>query len=230
MSPKGSATARTRSGQAKSSKSPSSKSPSSKTLPDWQTYSESEDLPPILFHSLDAFVANGYHATTVRDVARRLGQTVPAIYYYYENKQALLMALLSLSIDDLVSRCERAAAEEPDDPLARFSKIIRCIILYSTNRRKFALLDAEIRGLEPGNRAEYVAKRDKIEAILTAAINDGIDAGIFAEGNARAVSRAMLAMCRGVAGWYRSDGPLAPAELGDLYVMYARRLAGCERP
>src|SRR5580658_2479085 len=135
MSPKGSATARTRSGQAKSSKTLSSKS-----LPDWQTYSESEDLPPILFHSLDAFVANGYHATTVRDVARRLGQTVPAIYYYYENKQALLMALLSLSIDDLVSRCERAAAEEPDDPLARFGKIIRCIILYSTHRRKFALL------------------------------------------------------------------------------------------
>lgn len=220
MSPKGSATARARSGRATSSTS----------LPDWQAYSESEDLPPILFHSLDAFVANGYHATTVRDVARRLGQTVPAIYYYYENKQALLMALLSLSIDDLLSRCERAAAEEPDDPLARLSKIIRCIILYSTHRRKFALLDAEIRGLEPENRAEYVAKRDKIDSILTNAINDGIDAGIFAKGDARALSRAILAMCRGVAGWYRPDGSLTPAELGDLYVMYALRLAGCERP
>jgi AcrR family transcriptional regulator len=220
MSPKGSAAARTRSGRATSSTS----------LPDWQAYSESEDLPHILFHSLDAFVANGYHATTVRDVARRLGQTVPAIYYYYENKQALLMALLSLSIDDLLNRCERAAAEEPDDPLARLSKIIRCIILYSTHRRKFALLDAEIRGLEPENRAEYVAKRDKIDAILTNAINDGIDAGIFAKGDARALSRAMLAMCRGVAGWYRTDGPLTPAELGDLYVMYALRLTGRERP
>src|SRR5580692_7259629 len=218
MSPKGSATARTRSGQAKSSKSLSSKTLSSKSLPDWQTYSESEDLPPILFHSLDAFVANGYHATTVRDVARRLGQTVPAIYYYYENKQALLMALLSLSIDDLVSRCERAAAEEPDDPLARFSKIIRCIVLYAANRRKFALLDAEIRGLEPGNRAEYVAKRDRVDALLTRSVNDGINAGLFAKGDSHAVSRAILAMCRGVASWYRTDGPLSPAKIGDSYV------------
>lgn len=196
------------------------------TKPEWQLYTESEDLPPVLFHSLDAFVANGYHATSVRDVARRLGQTVPAIYYYYENKQALLMALLSLSIDDLLDRCQRAAAEHRDDALASFEAIVRCIVLYSAHRRTFALLDAEIRGLEPDNRAAYVAKRDKVDGILTDAVNAGIRARLFANGDAHAVSRAILAMCRGVASWYRPNGPLSPDKLADLYVTYSLRLVG----
>jgi AcrR family transcriptional regulator len=197
-----------------------------KNVPDWQVYTETVDLPPVLFHSLEAFVANGYHATSVRDVSRRLGQTVPAIYYYYENKQALLMALLSLSIDDLLERCQAAAAEHAGDPVARFDAIVRCIVLYSANRRKFALLDAEIRGLEPDNRAEYVAKRDRVDALLTRSVNDGINAGLFAKGDSHAVSRAILAMCRGVASWYRADGPLSPTKIADLYVGYSLRLVG----
>lgn len=201
-------------------------SATTEAVSDWQVFSESADLPPVLFHSLEAFVENGYHATTVRDVARRLGQTVPAIYYYYENKQGLLMALLSLSIDDLLDRCSSAEAEQPDDPLARFGAVVRCIVLYAANRRKFALLDAEIRGLEADNRAAYIAKRDKVDAILTATVNDGIRTGVFAAGDAHAVARAILAMCRGVANWYRLDGPLSPALLADLYLTYSLRLVG----
>jgi AcrR family transcriptional regulator len=198
--------------------------------PGWQDYTEEEDLPPVLFHSLEAFVEYGYHATSVRQVARRLGQTVPAIYYYYENKQALLMALLSLSIDDLLDRCLRAESEQPDDPLARFGAIVRCIVLYSAHRRKFALLDAEIRGLEPENRAAYVAKRDQVDAIVTRSVKDGMQSGVFAPGDAHAVSLAILAMCRGIASWYRKDGPLSPTALADLYLTYSLRLAGHPDP
>lgn len=199
-------------------------------VPDWQKYTKKPALPPVLEHALRAFVDNGYHATTVRDLAKRLGQTVPAIYYHYENKQALLVALLDLSIDDLLERCSKAESEASDDPVERLSALTRCIVLFVAHRRELAFLDSEIRALEPRNRKAYVAKRDAMEAILTRAVDDGMKSGVFAPGDSHAVSRAIITMVRGIANWYRPDGALKPNDLADLYVTYSLRMAGYVEP
>lgn len=193
-------------------------------VPAWATYTERVELPPVLEHALRAFVDVGYHATTVRHLANRLGQTVPAIYYHYESKEAVLAALLSYSIDDLLERCSQA--EAPADPLTRFSAIVRCIVLFVAHRRELAFLDVEIRSLEAKNRKAYVAKRDEMESIVTRAVVDGMSAGVFAPGDSHSVSRAIITMCRGIANWYRPYGALSPDDLADQYVIYARRLAG----
>lgn len=62
-------------------------------------------LTPILTAALDAFYDNGYHATSVRDIARRVQVTVPALYYHHENKEALLVELLNRSIDLVTDLC-----------------------------------------------------------------------------------------------------------------------------
>ena len=199
------------------------------TVPDdreWAAYTESPELPPVLEHALAAFVESGYHATSVRDLAKRLGQTVPAIYYHYENKQALLVALLSESIEDLLHRCQQANAES-DDPLTRLSLVVKCIVLFTTYRRELAFLDAEIRSLEPRNRKAYIAKRDQVEAVVTGAVEDCQAAKVIPRNeDAHAISRAIITMCRGVANWYRPEGPLGPQALADQYVIYALRVAG----
>jgi AcrR family transcriptional regulator len=177
-------------------------------------------------HALAAFVERGYHATSVRELARRLGQTVPAIYYHYENKQALLVALLSHSIEDLLERSRAAVAESPDDPRRRFELLVRCIVLFTAHRRELAFLDAEIRSLEPANRRAYVAERDELESMVIAALEEGIRSGTFAKGDAHAVARATITMVRGIANWYRPDGELDPDSLAKLYVTLALRLAG----
>ena len=192
----------------------------------WEDYSSRSELDAVLVHALEAFVDNGYHATSVRDLARRLGQTVPAIYYHYENKQALLVALLSLSIDDLLERASAAAAEAPDDPKRRFELVVRCMVLFTAHRRQLAFLDAEIRSLEPKNRKAYVAKRDEIESLVISAVEAGMRRKVFAKGDAHAVARATITMVRGIANWYRVDGKLDPDSLAKLYVMFALRLAG----
>ena len=194
--------------------------------PVWEDYSPHAELDSVLVHALEAFVDNGYHATSVRDLARRLGQTVPAIYYHYENKQALLVALLSHSIDDLLERASAAAAEAPDDPKRRFELVVRCMVLFTAHRRQLAFLDAEIRSLEPKNRKDYVAKRDEIEALVISAVEDGMRRRLFVKGDAHAVARATITMVRGIANWYRVDGKLDPDSLAKLYVMFALRLAG----
>ena len=195
----------------------------------WDEYPTEPDLPPVLRHALDAFVANGYHGTTVRDLAKRLGQTVPAIYYHYENKQAVLVALMARSIDDLLDRCVLAEAEVEENPAKRLEALVRCIVLYVAHRREMAFLDSEIRSLEPANRDAYVLKRDRMQAMITRVVTDGMERSVFSPGDSHAHARAVLTMLRGIANWYHPGGHLTPADLCDQYVTYSLRLVGYNR-
>lgn len=40
------------------------------------------------------FAADGYHETSVDDIAAAIGYTKPFIYYYFESKEHLLLALV----------------------------------------------------------------------------------------------------------------------------------------
>ena len=74
----------------------------------WRT-SPTPELSPILSASLDAFSEHGYHGTTVRDIAKRVGVTVPALYYHHENKEGLLFALLDTGIEHYNTRRRHSA-------------------------------------------------------------------------------------------------------------------------
>src|SRR5205085_3398286 len=53
---------------------------------------------------LDTFeselMTNGYANTSIRSVARHAGMSVPTVYRYYANKEALLVALMEASEDE----------------------------------------------------------------------------------------------------------------------------------
>lgn len=186
--------------------------------PHWRTYGPL-DLHPILVHAMEAFDEHGYHGTSVRDIAGRVGVTVPALYYHYANKQALLATLLETSVKDVLDRCRAAAAEAGDDPLDRFCAMVESIVLYMAHRKGLAFLDTEIRSLEPGNRARYVALRDYLEHMLLDTVRAGIDRGVFTTPIPADAVRAVLIMCQGVANWYRADGPLTAEEVARRHVL-----------
>ncbi len=177
------------------------------------------DLHPVLVHAMEAFNEHGYHGTSVRDIARRVGVTVPALYYHYENKQALLVTLLETSMRDVLDHCRAAVAEAGDDPVARFSAMIECVVLFMANRRGLAFLDTEIRSLEPENRARYVALRDYLEHMLLDTVEAGIAQGRFTTPIPADASRAVLTMCQGVSHWYSPDGPQPPEAIAERYVL-----------
>ncbi|OQR65657.1 TetR family transcriptional regulator [Streptomyces maremycinicus] len=184
----------------------------------WRSYGPL-DLHPILTHAMEAFNEQGYHGTSVRDIAGRVGVTVPALYYHYENKQALLATLLETSIRDVLDRCRAAAEEAGDDPLARFCGMVESIVLYMAHRQQLAFLDTEIRSLEPQNRARYVALRDYLEHMLLDTVEAGRAQGVFTTPIPVDAVRSVLIMCQGVANWFREDGPLTAEEVAERHVL-----------
>ncbi|MFF7333546.1 TetR/AcrR family transcriptional regulator [Streptomyces sp. NPDC090306] len=195
----------------------------------WRAY-ERLELDPILLHAMEAFNEHGYHGTSVRDIAGRVGVTVPTLYYHYANKQALLATLLETSMKDVLDRCRAAAEEAGDDPLRRFSAMVESIVLYMAHRKGLAFLDTEIRSLEPDNRARYVALRDYLEHMLLDTVQRGVEQGVFTTPIPADAVRAILIMCQGVANWYRADGPLSAEEVARRHVLLGLGTVGRTGP
>lgn len=177
----------------------------------WRTAPDLE-LTPILSHALDAFYENGYHGTSVRDIARRAGLTVPAIYYHHENKEALLMALLDRSIEAVLALCDEALAAAGDDPEQRFLNLVECLVLFMAHSTKIAYIDRDIRALGPANHKAYSAKRRRVERLMISVITGGVEAGIFDVTAPADTARALLGMVQSVAAWFQPEGRL-PAQV-----------------
>lgn len=183
-------------------------------------------LPPILAGARAAFEEHGYHGTTVRDIAQRAGVTVPGLYYHYESKQAMLVALLMGSMQALLERCELALAKAGPDPRNRLVALAECVVEFMA-RHASQGLTSELRSLEPDNRARYVALRDELEQLTRGIVTAGNEAGVFDAEFPVETTRAVLTMCDAVGRWYRPGGRLSPGTLAKRYGSIALNTVGC---
>ena len=188
---------------------------------------DDEELTPILSTARDCFYETGFHGTSVRDIARLVGVTVPALYYHHANKEAILAALLNRSIESVIGRCEQALSEAGSDPADRFRNLIECLALYMANHRKSAAMDAEIRALSPAARRQYSAKRRRVEQMLVDTIEEGTATGIFEVTSPRDTGRALLGMVQAITLWFEPDrGQLTATELAARYTDIASHTVG----
>jgi AcrR family transcriptional regulator len=68
----------------------------------------------LLGSALEVFVAQGYHAAAMDDIAERAGVSKPVLYQHFPGKLDLYLALLDASCDAVVENC-RVALESTHD-------------------------------------------------------------------------------------------------------------------
>lgn len=192
---------------------------------------EFEPLPltPILTAASAAFEEGGYHGASVRDIAQRVGVTVPTLYYHHGSKQGLLLALLERTMTDLSVRSERALAAAGDDPLHRIVDLVDCTVRFMCHRTATAHLDAQARYLDTEAREVYAAPRDRFERHFGAVLSQGRHEGVFSSEHPVDTTRALLGTFQSVAVWFRPDGPLAAEEVAARHVGFALDALRVER-
>jgi AcrR family transcriptional regulator len=62
----------------------------------------------LLSAALEVFVAQGYHAAAMDDIAERAGVSKPVLYQHFPGKLDLYVALLDQSCDQIISAAGRA--------------------------------------------------------------------------------------------------------------------------
>ena len=71
----------------------------------------------LLESALEVFVAQGYHAAAMDDIAERAGVSKPVLYQHFPGKLDLYLALLDQSCDTIISACTQALAATEDNKL-----------------------------------------------------------------------------------------------------------------
>ncbi|KQU56788.1 TetR family transcriptional regulator [Rhodococcus sp. Leaf278] len=192
----------------------------------WRTY-EGSNLSPALASALNMFVEQGYHGTSVRQIAAGAGLSVPGLYHHFPSKQDLLVGIMDASMDELLYRTRAAEDGAGAAPSDRFDAVVESLLLFHIHRRDAAFVcSTEIRSLDAANRAAYIAKRDEEQRLLDVIVADGVESGVFDTPHPADASRAVTTMCVGLATWYRSDGPMTPSEVVAVYLDIARRTVG----
>jgi AcrR family transcriptional regulator len=167
--------------------------------------------------AVQLFAEYGYHAASMRDIARMTGIQAASIYYHYPSKQALLVEIMETHMRNLNANLERIA-QSPAPVLQRLrDAIANHIRLHTTYKAEFFIIDTEIRALEGENRAAILAMRDAYEAMLQGLLREGMEQGILRQFDVKVASYALIAMCTEVATWFRPDGRLSVQQVIDMY-------------
>jgi AcrR family transcriptional regulator len=69
----------------------------------------------LLAAAQEVFVAQGYHAAAMDDIAERAGVSKPVLYQHFPGKLELYLALLDTHCDDIVDRVRKAMAATTDN-------------------------------------------------------------------------------------------------------------------
>jgi AcrR family transcriptional regulator len=161
----------------------------------------------------------GYHGTSQRAIADAVGLQMSSLYHHFPSKQDLLVDIMVRSMRDLMSVVEKAVAQvQSAGPEQRLRGAIQGHILFHADRRQEAfILDSELRALEPPGRELVIKLRDQYEQIFADILQQGMAEGVFRIPDCRIAVFMLMAMCTGVAIWYRPGGRLPLETVADIY-------------
>ncbi len=171
----------------------------------------------VLAAAVQLFAEYGYHAATMRDIARIAGIQAASIYYHYANKQALLVEIMETHMWRLNTNLERIVSKQETIQQRLYEAIANHIRLHTTYKPEFFIIDTEIRALEGENREKILALRDQYEALLQKLLQEGMKQGVLRQTDVKVSSYAIIAMCTEVATWFRHAGRLSVQQVIDIY-------------
>lgn len=86
--------------------------------------------------AMDLFRTRGFAPTTMREIAQESGMALGAAYYYFESKEALVMAFYQQARDETHELIVAAAPDETDLQI-RLQAILNVKLRYFAPNRKF---------------------------------------------------------------------------------------------
>lgn len=112
----------------------------------------------IMAAALDLFLEKGYHATTIRDIARRSGVNQGSLYDYVKNKEDILRILLE--------KTHQARDEFPEDEV-EFKKRFNSLKEYLTHQFRYSWTQNR-RSILLSYRITKSLKKEELKKLLSA--------------------------------------------------------------
>lgn len=125
-------------------------------------------------------VEEGYQALSMRKIADAIGYSATSIYLYFDDKDALLHALIHEGMMKLRGELRDAAAEHPDAPVQRLRALCECFVAFGLENPQYYEIMFQLRPerMERYPPEKYRAARENLD-FFARALEEGVDTGIF---------------------------------------------------
>jgi AcrR family transcriptional regulator len=179
-------------------------------------------------HSLDSLLAvavavfneRGFEATSMDELATRLGVTKSAIYHHVPGKVELLRLAVDRALDALF-----AVTEEPGAitgrAIDRLEHVVRGSVRVLAAELPYVTLLLRVRGNSDVERATLQRRRE-FDRIVTRLVRDAERQGdVRPDVDPAITSRLLFGTVNSLAEWYRPGGGLSADDLADAVVTTA---------
>ena len=165
------------------------------------------DRDEVLAAAVALFNEQGYDATSVADLAARLGLTKSAMYHHFSSKEQLLEMALGEALDGLEGVLERPEAQT-GTAAERLHFVLRAAVHVLLDRLPYVTLLLRVRGNSPVERAALERRRAfdhqmsllVREAQASGSLRPDVDSAI--------VTRLIFGMLNSTIEWYRPTGTI----------------------
>lgn len=181
-------------------------------------------IDPVLTAATREFVKVGYHGATMRAIAIRARMSMSSVYHYYPSKQALLITIFDLTMDDLEWRLAEAT-RGIGAPLPRISRLVEALSLYHMLRAELAFIGAsEMRSLETPERERIAQRRRAVQHLIDNEIDRAVATGEAGTHMPLETGRAIVTICTSLPQWFDVNGPTTAEVIAAEYAGLALRM------
>lgn len=171
------------------------------------------DREHVLRTAVALFNEQGYEATSVADLAQRLGVTKSALYHHIDSKEQILEGALEEALGGLEAALD-AALEHPTAS-ERLTGVIRGAVLVLASKQPQVTLLLRLRGNSPIETAALERRRTfdhRVAELMRQAQSETL---VRADLDAGTATRLVFGMINSLVEWYRPDGRIDPELLAD---------------
>ncbi len=132
----------------------------------------------ILDEASTLFVQQGYHGLSMREIAEAAGVSKAGLYYHFEDKEELFLAILLHHIEQVGELVDQARAEG-GGARAQVRRLLTAILLRMRGRQRFIrLAEQDAASLRPESLERmHAAYRRRFHGPIEAMLADGMASG-----------------------------------------------------
>jgi AcrR family transcriptional regulator len=163
----------------------------------------------LLGAALEVFVAQGYHAAAMDDIAERAGVSKPVLYQHFPGKLDLYLALLDQACDMIISSSQRAL-ESTEDNKARVTAAVHAFYDYvASDEGAFRLVFESDLTNEPAVRERVERVTTECARLIARVIHE--DTGLR-DDQSRLLAVSLVGMAQVSARFWLQDGSRMPRD------------------
>ncbi len=164
------------------------------------------------------FVERGYQKTSMSLLSTRLKITKPALYYYFRNKEEILVACYRSGIAAIESHLQPLDAG-PGSAMTRLQMFVQgyaTVILTHEFGRCVAMIDDSELSAETRRGVRDLKRR--VDVSIRTLVTAGMADGSIAACNPKLVSFAIAGAINWAGRWYKPGGELQPKEIAEEFM------------